>query len=257
VAGLSAAGFTEAGIAAWLYACVRISGWALLDPLLARIPFSVRLLLAAALAAALLPGLAVPGLPSPFSLAGALALSAEALWGAALALCVRLVFAAMEAVLVWFGHSASGGMLMLTAEQAMPADAAWRSLAGWLAAMAFLAANGHLLVVGALAQSFAAMPVAALPAAADLRLLVEGASWLFVAGIQLALPLLAFALLLQLALAVVARTVPGVDMFSVGLGLAALSVLVALVWAVPLIGSGVAHGLEQMSGWLDRLAGAR
>lgn len=248
---------SEAVMATWLFTFARLAGWALLDPLLARIPVFLRLLLAAALAAALLPGLAAAALPAPFSLAGGLALGAEALWGAALALCVRLVFAAMEAVLVWFGHTASGGLLMLTAEQAMPADAAWRSLAGWLAAMAFLAANGHLLVMSALAQSFAAMPVAALPAAPDLRLLAEGAAWLFTAGIQLALPLLAFALLLQLALAVVARTVPGVDMFSVGLGLAATSVLIGLVWAMPLINAGVAGGIEQLSGWLDRLVGAR
>jgi len=257
VPGLGVAGMSEAVMAAWLFAFARVSGWALFDPLLARIPIIFRLLLAAALAAALLPGLVATGQPAPFSLAGGLALGAEGLWGAALALCVRLVFAAMEAVLVWFGHSASGGLLMLTTEQAMPADAAWRSLAGWLAAMAFLAANGHLLVMSALTQSFAAMPVASLPAAPDLRLLAEGGAWLFTAGVQLALPLLAFALLLQLALAVVARTVPGVDMFSVGLGLAAMSVLVALVWAVPLISAGVASGIEQLSVWLDRLVGAR
>ena len=255
--GLSALGLSEAGIAAWLFAFARVSGWALLDPLLQRIPPLLRLLLAAALSVALLPGLVAAPLVEPFSFAGALALGAEFLWGAALALCVRLVFAAMEAVLVWFGHGATGGLLMLTAEQAMPADAAWRTLAGWLAAMAFLAANGHLLVMSALTQSFAAMPVAALPAAPDLRQLAEGGAWLFAAGLQLALPLLAFALLLQLSLAVVARSVPGVDMFSVGLGLGALSVLVALVWVTPLLGAGVTAGLEQLSGWLDRLVGAR
>jgi flagellar biosynthesis protein FliR len=257
VQGLGVAGMSEATMAAWLFAFARMAGWALLDPLLARIPVFFRLLLAAALAAALLPGLGDATLPAPFSLAGGLALAAETLWGAALALCVRLVFAAMEAVLVWFGHSASGGLLMLTAEQSMTADAAWRSLAGWLAAMAFLAANGHLLVMSALAQSFAAMPVAALPAGPDLRLLAEGGAWLFAAGVQLALPLLAFALLLQLALAVLARTVPGADMFSVGLGVAAMSVLIGLVWAMPLISAGVESGIEQLSVWLDRLVGAR
>lgn len=254
---MSTLGLAETLVAGWLFVFARVAGWALLDPLLAKIPAWLRLVLAAALATALLPGLATATPVAPFSLAGALALGAEGLWGAALALCVRLVFVAMEAVLVWFGHASSGGLLMLTAEQAAPAEAAWRSLAGWLAAMAFLAANGHLLVIGALAQSFAAMPLAALPAAPDLRLLAEGAAWLFAAGIQLALPLLAFALLLQLALAVIARSVPGVDMFSGGLGIAALSVLVALAWAVPLIGAGIGAGLEQLTLWLDRLAGAR
>jgi flagellar biosynthetic protein FliR len=145
-------GLPETLIGAWLFVFARISGWALLDPLLGRVSPGLRLMLAAALAMALLPALDAPAHPAPFSLAGALALAGEGLWGAALALCVRVVFAAMEAVLLWFGHAGSGGLLMLTAEQAMPAEAAWRNLAGWLAAMAFLAANGHLLVIGALAQ---------------------------------------------------------------------------------------------------------
>jgi flagellar biosynthetic protein FliR len=108
-------------------------------------------------------------------------------------------------------------------------------------------------VVDALRDSFVAMPVAVLPAAADLRQLAEAAGWLFAAGVQLALPLLALALLIQLALGIVARTTPGLDMFSAGLGIAALGLLVAWVWAVPLIAHGVGLGIEQLAGWLGRL----
>jgi len=134
--------------------------------------------MAAVLAAVLAPGLAIDAI-APFTVQGMLALGMEVAWGAALALCVWLVFAAVTAALVWTGHTASGGLLTLTADQASPADAAWRALAGWLAAMAFLAASGHLLVVDALRDSFVAMPAAVLPAASDLRQLAEAASWLF------------------------------------------------------------------------------
>src|SRR3569623_493592 len=87
---------------------------------------------------------------------------------------------------------------VLTAVQAAPADAAWRALAGWLAAMAFLGASGHLLVVHALRDSFAAMPIAVLPAATDLRQLAEAGSWLFATGVQLVLFLLVLVLLVLL-----------------------------------------------------------
>jgi flagellar biosynthetic protein FliR len=183
-----------------------------------------------------------------------LALSLEVAWGAALALCVWLVFAVVNAALLWAGHTATGGLLTLTAEQAAPADAAWRALAGWLAAMAFLGASGHLLVIDALRDSFAAMPVTALPAAADLRQLVEAGSWLFATGVRLALPLLALALLIQLAFGIVARTTPGLDMFSVGLGVAALGLMATWVWAVPIVAHGVGLGIEQLVGWFARLA---
>jgi flagellar biosynthetic protein FliR len=243
---------TEAGVSVWLFAFARVAGWIVFDPLAGRLPLVLRLFIAAVLAAVLAPGVASVEL-APFSLPGLLALALAFLWGAALALCVWLVFAAVSAALVWTGHTATGGLLMLTAEQAAPADAAWRALAGWLAALAFLAASGHLMVVSALRDSFAAMPVASLPAAADLRQLAEAAGWLFAVGMQLALPLVALALLIQVALGIVARTTPGLDLFSVGLGLAALGLMAAWVWAVPLVTQAVGLGIGQLGGWLATL----
>ena len=247
---------TEASLAVWLFAFARLAGWALFDPLIGRLPLVLRLMLAAVVAAALAPGLAIEAV-DPLTVQGMLVLSLEMVWGAALALCVWLVFAAVTATLVWTGHTATGGLLTLTAEQAAPADAAWRALAGWLAALAFLGASGHLLIVDALRDSFAAMPLAVLPALVDLRQLAEAASWLFATGVQLALPLVALALLIQLALGIVARTTPGLDMFSVGLGIAALGLMAAWVWAVPLLAHGVGLGIEQLTGWLGRLGMAR
>ena len=243
----------EASLSVWLFAFARLAGWAVFDPLIGRLPLLLRLFLAAVLAAVLAPGLAA-GAIAAFTVQGMVALAMEVAWGAALALCVWLVFAAVSAALVWSGHTATGGLLALTAEQAAPADAAWRALAGWLAAMAFLGASGHLLVVHALRDSFAAMPVAVLPAATDLRQLAEAGSWLFKTGVQLALPLLALALLVQLAFGIVARTTPGLDMFSAGLGVAALGLVALWIVAVPLLAHGVGLGIEQLAGWLGRLA---
>jgi flagellar biosynthetic protein FliR len=244
---------TEASLAVWLLAFARLVGWTLFDPLTGRLPLSLRVIIAAVLAAVLAPGLSLDAI-DPFTVQGMLVLGLEGVWGAALALCVWLVFAAAEAMLAWTGHTATGGLLTLHAEQAAPADAAWRALAGWLAALAFLGASGHLLVVDALRDSFVAMPVAALPAAGDLRQLAEAGSWLFATGVQLALPLLALALLVQLTLGIVARTTPGLDMFSVGLGVGALGLMAAWVWAVPLVAHGVGLGIEQLAGWLGGLA---
>jgi len=243
---------TEASLAAWLFAFARLAGWTVFDPLTGRLPLLVRLFIAAVLAAVLAPGLVFDATP-PFTVQGVLALMLEIAWGAALALRVCLVVGAVSAALLSTGHTATGGLLTQTPDQAATVDTPWRSLAGWLAAMAFLGANGHLLVVDALRDSFVAMPVAVLPAAADLRQLAEAAGWLFATGVQLALPLLALALLIQLALGIVARTTPGLDMFSVGLGVAALGLMAAWVWAVPLVAQGVGLGIEQLTGWLARL----
>jgi flagellar biosynthetic protein FliR len=243
---------SEAHLAVWLFAFARLAGWTLFDPLAGRLPIAMRLLIAAVLAVVLAPGLSHAAV-EPFTLQGLLALSMEAVRGAALALCVWLVFAAVSAALVWTGHTATGGLLALTDEQATPADSPWRDLAWWLAALAFLGASGHLLIVDALRHGFAVMPLAALPQAGDLRQLAEGAGWLFATGLQLALPLLALALLIQLAFGIVARTTPGLDMFSAGLGIAALGLTVAWVGAVPLVTRGVALGIDQLAVWLGLL----
>ena len=241
---------TEAGIAAWLAVFARVAGWAMLDPLLARLPMSLRLMIAAVLAAALLPS--VPSLPgvSTFTLAGLLSLTLEWLLGASLALCVRIVFAAMEAMLAWVGQTASGGLLALTEEQAQHSEPGLRHWAWWLAVLAFLSANGHLLIVNALMQGIVHLPVATLSSEINASQIVEGAAWLFAAGVQIALPLLVFVLLIQLSLAIVARTQHGVDMFSSGLAVGALGLLVGLMWAVPLIAAGIQQGLVQMQSWL-------
>lgn len=244
---------TEAGLAAWLFAFARLAGWMLFDPLSGRLPLYLRLGLAAALAAVLAPSLAAPSAMPGLGLLPALLI--ELAWGAMLALCVWLVFAVAQLALSWAGHTATGGLLALTPAQAGPAEAPWRALAGWLAALAFLGAGGHLLVVAALRDSFAVLPPATLPTPETLRTLVESAGWLFAAGAQLALPLLALALLIQLAFGILARTTPGLDMFSAGLGLAAFGLLVAWVAAVPWVAGVVGTGLTQFVGWLGAWRG--
>lgn len=243
---------SETHLAAWLFATARLAGWTLLDPLVGRLPVSLRLLVAAVLAAVLAPGVAAVGV-DPFSLPGVLMLAMEMLWGAALALCVWLIFAAVEAAWVWSGHTATGGLLTLTPEQAGAADAAWRALAGWLAAMAFLAAGGHLLVVDALRDSFTVVPVADGLAVSTLRRLAEAGGSMFSIGVRLALPVLALVVLLQLAWSIVARTTPGLNVWSVGLGLGMLGVMAAWIAAVPLVAVGVQRGIEQLGHWVGAL----
>ena len=166
---------SEATFLTWLFVFARLAGWTSFDPLAGRLPLVLRLGFAAALAAALVPGLAVVPLAATLGAPTLLALMLETLWGAALALCVRIVFALVQAVVQWTGHTATGGLLALTDAQAVATDAPLRALAGWLAALAFLGAGGHLLVVSALRDSFAAMPVAVLPTQDNLRALAESA----------------------------------------------------------------------------------
>ncbi len=229
---------TQSQLEAWLFVFARLLGWAAVDPLVGRLPWSLRLLVAGALAWVWVPGLA-PAQVEPFSGAGLLGLATAFLTGAVLGFAARLLVAAAETALAMTGLAASQGLTQIDPGQKGGLDAVLLALAWWLALLAFFSANGHLLVVQAIDASFAAMPLAALPDAASARELAEAGGLLLAAALQLGLPLLVLVLLAHFAFAVMSRTLPGVDSFSVGLTLGTFVLLGGLALAVPLLVSGL------------------
>jgi flagellar biosynthetic protein FliR len=223
---------------AWLFVFARLLGWAWIDPLMGRLPWSLRLFLAGALAWVWAPG-QTPVELDPFSAAGLIALVLSFLTGAALGFAARLLVAVAETALPLIGLTASMGLTQAAPEQKGGLDPVLQALAWWLALLAFFSANGHLLLVRAIDASFAAVPPAALLSPASANELVQAGGMLLAAALQLSLPLLVLVLLAHFAFAVMSRTLPGVDGFSVGLTVGALAVLGGLAMAVPLLVSGL------------------
>lgn len=225
-------------LATWLYVFVRLLGWASVDPFVGRLPWGLRLLLAGALAWVWVPGQAAVSV-DPMTTAGLVALPLSFLAGAVLGFVARLVVAVAETALPMVGLTAGLGLTQVVPEQKGGLDSVLQALAWWLALLAFFSANGHLLAVQALDASFAAVPIAGLPDAASARELAEAGGTLLAAALQLGLPLLVLVLFAHFAFAVLSRTLPGVDGFSVGLTLGAFVFLGSLVMAAPLLVSGL------------------
>lgn len=230
---------TQPQLETWLFVFARLLGWAAVDPLMGRLPWSLRLLLAGMLAGVWAPGQAVSQL-DPMTAAGLIALALAFLTGAMLGFAARLLVAVAETALPLLGLTASQGLTQVAPEQKGGLDPVLQNLAWWLALLAFFSANGHLLVLQALDASFAAVPVASLPDAASARELAEAGGTLLAAALQLSLPLLVLLLLAHFAFAVLSRVLPGVDSFSVGLGMGVFVLLGGLAIAVPLLVSGLA-----------------
>jgi flagellar biosynthetic protein FliR len=108
------------------------------------------------------------------------------------------------------------------------------SLLGYLTSLIFLALNGHLMMITAVTESFQTLPMNhGLQLAVDWHSLVLHGSTVFSIGLHLALPVLATLLLTNVAMGVLARAAPQLNLFSIGFPLTLLIGLAALALAMP------------------------
>jgi flagellar biosynthetic protein FliR len=114
----------------------------------------------------------------------------------------------------------------------------------------FLSANGHHLFLLILSKSYSAFPAGTIP---TLNTLVGGvlatSSTLFVASLRLAAPMLAAFLILMVALALLARLIPEMDIFFISMpAQAALGLFLAAAF-LPFVGGFV----TEMADWMGKL----
>lgn len=225
----------NAWIAGLLWPLTRILGMVASAPLFghASVPNQVKLILGVLLALIIAPTLpAVPAI-DPMSYAGLLILVQEMLVGLAMGFSMRLVFAAIE----YAGELASSTMGFSFASFFDPTtqgrSAAISQFLSMVATMAFLAVNAHLVLLAALSESFISLPISSTPLslAAPLELARLGGR-IFSAGLQIALPIIAALLITNVALGILTRAAPQLNIFGIGfpitLGVGMLTLSVAL-----------------------------
>jgi flagellar biosynthetic protein FliR len=122
-----------------------------------------------------------------------------------------------------------------------------------LTTLFFLALNGHLLIVSTLAQSFSVIPVGGVVSGGHAALGL--ASWggqIFVSGLALALPVLAALVITNVALGVLTRTAPQLNVFAVGFPITLMLGFFMLALSLPyftapmerLLSSGMSAAME-------------
>jgi flagellar biosynthetic protein FliR len=186
----------------------------------------------------------VPAVPAldPMSYAGLLILVQELLIGLAMGFSMRLVFAAVE----YAGELASSTMGFGFASFFDPStqgrSAAISQFLSMVATMAFLAVNAHLVLLAALAESFVSLPISATPLslAAPLEL-VRWGSRIFSAGLQLALPILGAVLIVNVALGILTRAAPQLNIFGIGFPITLGVGLLTLSIALPYLGTPIVN----------------
>lgn len=243
----------DAWLAAFLFPLARVLALVAALPVLGHqaVPRRVKLLLGIAITVAIAPAIGpIPAIPV-FSLEGFAVLAQQVLVGLAMAFAVRVVFAAVELA----GELASLQMGLGFASFYDPLASSFSPVVsqflGMLTALFFLALNGHLVVVSVLAESFGTFPVGGLAlGAGGLRTIVLWGGKVFLAGVLLALPVIAALLVTNIALAVLNRASPQLNIFAVGfpltlaVGFAALAL--SLPYFTPILDATVAEALRVM-----------
>ena len=214
----------------------------------------VRLVLGLAIAMAVAP--ALPPVPAmePASGPGLLILAQQMIIGFAMGFALRLVFSAIDLAGMMISTQMGLGFATAYDPQTTSQTPVVAELIGMLALLMFMAIDGHLMVISTLVQSFTFLPI---------RLLaISEASWLnianaggivFSAGVMLALPAVTALLITNVALGVLGRVAPQLNLIVIGFPVTILLGFVALYVGMSYLAAPLQqlfeHGLQSMLGF--------
>lgn len=240
-------------LAAFIWPLARILALVLSAPILSNpgLPVRIRVGLAIMITLVVAPTLGSPPSTDPGSLAGLLILAQQIIIGLALGFAVRLVFVAVEMAGELAGLQMGLGYATFFDPQNASRTPVVGQFLGLVATLAFLAADGHLQMIYLLSRSFSTLPIgaASLEAPTFMTLTNWGAE-IFRFGVLLAMPILAALLIANLALGVLTRAAPQLNLFAVGfpltLALGLLMLSLTFPFFTPVLERLFEHGFDAM-----------
>lgn len=246
-------------LAAFLWPLSRILALVATAPLLGNpsVPVRVKLGLAVMITVLVMP-LVEKSLPQvdPASGVGFAILLQQILIGIAMGLVMRIVFVAVEMAGELIGlQMGLGFAVFFDPQNSGQIDIVGRFL-GVIASLAFLAIDGHLIMIALISQSFSTLPIGLEGMTnATFTTLANWGSEIFKSGLQLSLPVLTALLITNLALGVLTRVAPQLNIFAVGfpltLSIGLLVMALSMPFYAPILEHLVHDGLNLMMGILN------
>ncbi|MER0216811.1 MAG: flagellar biosynthetic protein FliR [Nitrosomonas sp.] len=241
-------------LAAFLWPLSRILALVATAPLLGNpsVPVRVKLGLAVMITVLVMP-LVEKSLPQidPASGVGFAILLQQVLIGIAMGLVIRIVFVAVEMAGELIGlQMGLGFAVFFDPQNSGQIDIVGRFL-GVIASLAFLAIDGHLIMIALISQSFSTLPIGLEGMTnATFITLANWGSEIFKSGLQLSLPVLTALLITNLALGVLTRVAPQLNIFAVGfpltLSIGLLVMALSMPFYAPILEQLVQDGLNLM-----------
>jgi len=156
--------------------------------------------------------------------------------GLAIGFTVRLVFASIELAGEIVGFQMGLNFASFFDPSFNTQSSAVAKFFGHMAAFLFIVMNGHLLVIMAVVKSFKAFPVDQnfIEALKVMKLYELGAN-LFASGLWIALPMVGMLMFVNLAMGVVSRVAPQMNIYSIGFPITLTAGLVCITAVLPML----------------------
>lgn len=206
-------------IAAFLWPLTRIIGMISVAPLFGNVSVPARVKIALGIMLALIISPTVPALPAldPMSLPGFLILAQQLIIGLAIGFAMRITFAGVEMAGEITGMTMGLGFASFFDPQTRARSSAISQFLALLTLMIYLATNLHLVVLSTLAQTFELLPISSsFVSAGGMLEVVKWGGRIFSAGVQLSLPIVAALLITNIALGILTRAAPQLNIFGIG-----------------------------------------
>lgn len=228
-------------LAGFIWPFVRILALVATDPFFGNrsVPKRVKVGFSVLLTLILSPVLGSMPHVSPGSAEGILIMVQQIMIGISMGLAMRIVFASFEMAGHLAGLQMGLGFATFFDPQRGAQVQAVSTFTGLLALLLFLSMNGHLVVIRALAESFYVLPVSSQTlSVTGWKTLVGWGGEIFKAGLLISLPIIAALLVTNLAMGVMSRAAPQVNLFAVGfpitLGVGFFLLYLSLPYFVPI-----------------------
>lgn len=237
-----------AWVASFLWPLTRILGLIATAPLFGNLSVPIRVKIGLGIMLTLVIAPTVPALPAadPMSLTGLLIVMQQLVIGLAIGFAMRVVMAAVEMAGEAAGLTMGFGFATFFDPQTRGRSSALAQFLALLALMIFLALNVHLMLLETLAQSFVSLPIAATPTGGGgMRQLAVWGGLIFSSGLQLALPIIAALLLTNIALGILTRAAPQLNLFGIGFPVTLGAGFIVLMLSLPYLATPLERLFEQ------------
>lgn len=211
------------------------------------VPIQIRIILSLAVG---IPAIAQVPFELPpaglVTIAGFMLVAGEVIAGLALGFAVQLGYSATMMAGEVIGTSMGLGFAQMFDPQSGASSPALGQFLSILGTFLFLSINGHLALCAIIVDSYHALPPGqAWLGQGQLRDVFMFGGDLFAAGLAIALPVGFALILVQVVMAMLARSAPAMNIFSVGLPATILAGVILLAIAAPVIGDGIVATVER------------